>query len=250
MPARLYIVGRPTMDWPVMDQFLAAEAHEPWIRHNPAGVTPAALLVELAGRVCYMSFGKDQGRFNNKDYITNLIAANHTSVLEHAVWQIVIAGVSRSLTHELVRHRVGWSYSQLSQRYVNEYDVSMIMPAAIEALPDEQRRAWQADMRDARATYNHWSEVLTAAQPEGMTKRDARIAARQAARSVLPNATETKLFVTVNARALRHFFLLRGSLHAEPEIRALAHQWLTLMQGEAPHLFGDLAIKEGAIVHA
>ena len=75
-------------------------------------------LVEAGGRLCYVSYGK--GRKTNAEYIDNIIESKHGSVLEHAVWNFIIAGVSRSFTHELIRHRAGWGYSQLSQRYVDE----------------------------------------------------------------------------------------------------------------------------------
>ena len=95
---------------------------------------PAEQVVELGGRVCYMSFGK--GRKSNQEYIGNILEAKHGSVIEHAVWTFLIAGVSRSLTHELVRHRAGFSFSQLSQRYVDETTADFVEPDAIAANPE------------------------------------------------------------------------------------------------------------------
>jgi len=252
--AKVYIVGRPYIDWWAVSNFLKAETGDglSWQRDAEEGdeirtVYDGQELCELAGRVCYMSFGESQGRKTNKHYLDNILSSGHGSVLEHANWNVIVTGISRTCSHELVRHRAGWSYSQLSQRYVDESQVEVVMPSAIASLGRDAQRAWEADMRDARETYKHWADVLQKAQPADMTTREARLAARQAARSVLPNATETKIFITANCRALRHFFTLRGSLAAEPEIRALAHQWLPLMHKESPHLFGDLQIVDGAI---
>ena len=83
-------------------------------------------LNEVAGRTCYMSFGK--GRKSNEEYLENILSSKHGSVLEHAVWNLLITGVSRALTHELVRHRAGFGYSQLSQRYVDESEARYVVP--------------------------------------------------------------------------------------------------------------------------
>ena len=178
-------------------------------------------LVEIAGRVCYMSFARPRPG-GNKAYLGHILEVGHGSVLEHAVWNFVFTGVSRSLTHELVRHRAGWAYSQLSQRYVDESVAEYVEP-------DVHRR------RSGAARASGWTPSATATRPTCSWSRSCRRRfkdepdrtlrrklARQAARSVLPNATETKIFVTANARALRHFIELRGSRHAEVEIRKLA----------------------------
>src|SRR3989304_2044807 len=166
----IYVVGPQPIDQSVVSQFLAD--HDPsWVTGAEVG---AELLAEVAGRICYMSFGTAQGRKTNRDYLDNIIESGDGSVIEHAVWDFIITGVPRSFTHELIRHR----------------------PAR-------------------------------------------RKSARQAARSVLPNATETKIFVSANARALRHFIELRGAPYADPEIRSVAVKMLDIMQREAPNIFHD-----------
>lgn len=247
MAARIYVVGRPLMDWLEIARFLECEAKgERWIEDDKRRAPEH--LCELAGRLCYMSFGANQGRKTNREYLANIIDSGHESVLEHANWNIIFAGISRSCSHELVRHRAGWSYSQLSQRYVDESDVEFVMPEAIAASENSNTaRSWSAQMEALRERYSLLVHQLMAEMPPNLSKRDARIAARQAARSVLPNACETKIFVTANARALRHFLTLRGSKAAEPEIRALAHQLLPIMVQEAPNIFSDLSIDEGEI---
>ena len=206
----------------------------------------AEVLTESAGRVCYMSFAKPRPG-GNEAYLGHIKESGHGSVLEHAVWNLLICGVSRTLTHELVRHRAGMGYSQLSQRYVDESVAEYVEPAVIAADP-ELHAVWQDAVETSHRAYVRLAEMLSAkiaADPAtkewSLTER--RKSARQAARSVLPNATETKIFVTANARALRNFLEQRGSRHAEPEIRVLANEVCRIMQREAPHIFGDYRLE-------
>ncbi len=237
----VYVVGRQVVDDRVVQQFLA-DNEATWETDTEIG---GELLAEMGGRVCYMAFGAKQGRKRNDEYIGNILQQRHGSVLEHAVWTFLIAGVSRALTHELIRHRAGWAYSQLSQRYVDESDTDFVEPDIIAADPD-LHAAWQESVDQSHAAYmtlvSRLTERLKAEQPD-LKPTARRKAARQAARSVLPNATETKIFVTSNARALRHFIELRGSEHAEPEIRKLAVALLTIMRQESPSMFGDFTIE-------
>jgi thymidylate synthase (FAD) len=228
---RVYLVGRQTLNPGVIDRFL--EDHEvTWQTDTEIG---GEALAEMAGRVCYMSYGK--GRRTNREFLEHIVDVGHGSVLEHAVWSFVISGVSRSFTHELIRHR-HFSYSQLSQRYVDESDSDYVEPDAIAADP-ELHAIWAEAVNTARAAYVRLVDGLQKrfeAVPDRTLRRKL---ARQAARSVLPNATETKIFVTGNARALRHFIELRGSEHADVEIRKVAVQVLEIMRAEAPAMFGD-----------
>jgi thymidylate synthase (FAD) len=165
------------------------------------------------------------------------------------VWSFLITGVSRSFTHELVRHR-HFSYSQLSQRYVNESDSDFIEPDVIADDP-ELHAVWREAVDAARQAYDKLVEGLQkhyARIPEVTLRRKM---ARQAARSVLPNATETKIFVTGNARALRHFIEMRGSEHADVEIRKVAVAVLRILQQESPNLFADYQLRtleDGTVV--
>ncbi len=232
---RIYLVGRQSIDSAAIDQFL--RDHETtWQTDTEIG---AEALCEVAGRVCYMSFGK--GRKSNREYLGNILESQHGSVLEHAVWNLLFTGVSRSLTHELVRHRAGFGYSQLSQRYVDESTADFVEPDCI-AQDAELHRIWMEAVEQSHEAYGRLVEGLArtfAEEPSGTLRRKL---ARQAARSVLPNATETKIFVTGNARAWRHFIELRANEHAEVEIRAAAIEVLRLLQSESPNLFGDYSI--------
>src|SRR5215471_14320995 len=110
---RVYLVGRQTLDPVAVEHFLSDHALS-WQTDTEVG---AEVLAEMAGRVCYMSYGK--GRKTNAEFLGHIVDVGHGSVLEHGVWSFLITGVSRSFTHELIRHR-HFSYSQLSQRYVDE----------------------------------------------------------------------------------------------------------------------------------
>ena len=236
----VYIVGRQTLDDAEVRRFLADHATS-WETDSEIG---SELIVELAGRVCYLSFGEKQFRKTNADYIGNLVSQGHGSVLEHAVWDLLITGVSRSLTHELVRHRAGVGISQLSQRYVDESTADFVEPTVIAADP-ALHETWQQAIATAHAAYMELVDGLAqrvAALHPDLPRVQRRKMAREAARSVLPNATETKVLLSANARALRWIMTLRGSEGAEPEIRKLAVKLARLMQGEAPNLFGDLEI--------
>ena len=232
---RVYLVGRQATDAAAIDRFL--QDHElGWTTDTEIG---AEALCEMAGRVCYMSFGK--GRKTNAQYLENILDSAHGSVLEHAVWNMIIVGVSRTFTHELVRHRAGFGYSQLSQRYVDESTADFIEPDCI-AEDAELHTVWLESIRQSHEAYCRLVEGLQQKFKDEPERTLRRKLARQAARSVLPNATETKIFVTGNGRAWRHFVEMRANEHAEIEIRKVAIQVLRLLQAESPNLFGDYEI--------
>lgn len=234
------LVGRQVIDQEAVEDFLQ-QNETGWSTDGESG---AEMLAELAGRICYMSFGAKQGRKSNADYMGNILGSGHGSVLEHAVWSFVIECVSRSFTHELIRHRAGWGYSQLSQRYVDETTADFVEPDIVAADP-EAHELWLESVEASHRAYTRLvdriSHLVEQTHPS-LDRTTKRKMARQAARSVLPNATETKVFVTANARALRHFIELRGSAAAEPEIRKVAVGLLRIMQKEAPSMFADFAL--------
>lgn len=231
---KVYLVGRQVVADEEITRFLADEELA-WQTDTEVG---AEKLAEIAGRVCYMSYGK--GRKTNAEFVGHIIDVGHGSVLEHGVWSFLFTGVSRSFTHELIRHR-HFSYSQLSQRYVDESDSDYVEPDVIASDP-ALHAVWCESVNAARSGYDRLVAGLEAKFTDVADKTLRRKMARQAARSVLPNATETKIFVTANARALRHFIELRGSEHAEVEIRKVAVEVLRIMQKEAPNMFADYTL--------
>ncbi|WP_020498387.1 FAD-dependent thymidylate synthase [Sciscionella marina] len=198
-------------------------------------------LAEFAGRACYQSWRKPNPKTaTNEGYIGHILEVGHLSVLEHGSVTFYITGISRSLTHELIRHR-HFSYSQLSQRYVPEGNTAFVEPDVIAEDPELHERFLAA----AAASTAAYQDLL-----EGLEKRFAdepkatlrKKQARQAARAVLPNATETRIVVTGNYRTWRHFIAMRASEHADVEIRALAVECLRQLQKAAPNVFADFTI--------
>jgi thymidylate synthase (FAD) len=185
---------------------------------------------EWAGRACYWSYGK--GRKTNKEYLENIISSGHGSVLEHAHWTFGIKGVSRSLTHELVRHR-HLNFSQLSQRYVADSPEFVVPPGLLSLAHDEFTWA-------CRASSEAYARLLKMLP-------DSKVG-REIARAVLPNSTATRIVVTANTRALRGVLALRGSLGADAEFRRLSCLWLKTMKKLAPNSFDDMDVVDGVVV--
>ena len=197
-------------------------------------------LAEFAGRLCYMS-QKNPASRATREYLENIKKQGHGSVLEHANYSLLLEGVSRSLTHELVRHRAGFAYSQLSQRYVDESEANFVMPPAI--MGDEAlEKNWQEQVEGAQKAYVALVEQLMTRYAWVGDKVHRRKMAREAARGVLPNSTETKIVVTGNARAWRTMLELRSSEGAEFEIRRCAIAIIRILQSEAPGFFSDFEI--------
>ena len=262
---KVYLVGRPQVMSEGLEQFLNDHQISGWSTDTDCD---GQRLCEVAGRLCYLSFARPRPG-GNQAYLRHILEVGHGSVIEHSSWNFIITGISRSCSHELVRHRAGWAYSMLSQRYVDESVAEYVCPDAIANDP-EMYQIWLTSIERSHAAYCMLADRLHSRilqreyhescarvadslnYPEGpaplevwlkTVPKDRQTAwrkeARQAARSVLPNATETKIFCTANARAVRHFLELRGSRHAEPEIRKVANKLLALMQQEAPNIFSD-----------
>lgn len=209
-------------------------------------VTDADHLAELAGRDCYQSHDRPNPQTaENEDYVVkNLIDKQHFSVLEHGSATLRISGVSRSLTHELVRHR-HFSYSQLSQRYVDLEHADYVIPPAIRDWPDEGEKE---DMLAALA--NAWDVILDAygviettlgsnprvERPQILPRKRAR----EAARAVLPNMTTTIIDVTGNHRAWREMLWKRLGEGADREIQELAREILVTLSAIAPATYADM----------
>lgn len=202
--------------------------------------TDGERLAEYAGRLCYMSQRNPASR-STREYLENIKKQGHGSVLEHANYSLLVEGVSRSLTHELVRHRAGLAFSQLSQRYVDESQANFVVPPAIIG-DDALRTAWQTQVESAQTAYVALVEQLMGRYAWVGDKVHRRKMSREAARGVLPNSTETKIVVTANARAWRTLLELRASEGAELEIRRWAVMTIHTLQHEAPAFFSDFEI--------
>ncbi|ARN56631.1 FAD-dependent thymidylate synthase [Sedimentisphaera salicampi] len=184
-------------------------------------ITPnSQKIIEEAGRTCYLSFDK-MGADSSEDFIRKIVRAGHESVLEHASATFRIKGCSRAMTHQLVRHRI-MSFSQQSQRYVDEDAFDYVVP---ESLPEEYIEDFRSDMETINAMYAKWRE-------RGLRKEDARF--------VLPNACCSEIVVSGNFRQWRHVIQLRISPKAQWEIRQAASHILNTLSKEAPACFCDL----------
>lgn len=221
------------------------------------------MLEEFAGRFCYRAWGK--GR-STEDYLGNIIAERHGSVLAHANVSFIITGVSRSLTHELIRHHVGTNPSQESQRYVTadggELEIvgyratrAVVPPLllnkaqsliatddypSIRAEGHAMLAEFREDFLRSLDAYNKWQRRMKAWDAGDGTLAKKR--ANEAARSLLPNATETRLVWTMNMRAARNIIEQRGNMHADLEIRRLAVALARELKAIAPITFADTEI--------
>lgn len=200
------------------------------------------LIPEVAGRICYMSFDNPRPG-GNAAYLSHIKEVGHGSVLEHSVFSFIISGVSRILTHELVRHRAGMAYSQLSQRYVDESERAMVIP---ESIPEDLKNEWKEHVCRAKELYIKTTERMAAElKDSNLSMSEKRKAARQDSRYILPHGMETIIYVTANARALRHILEMRGSKMALPEIRQMAISCLDCIQHL--NLFKDYQMSEVGI---
>lgn len=192
-------------------------------------------LIWVACRQCYTSgfagdmYSEDEQDHEKKSaFIKKIMASGHESPLEHVKFTFAIEGVSRALTHQLVRHRLA-SYSQQSQRYVAENDFAYILPPAI-AKNEKALAKFNETMDYIQKSYNEISEYLK----EGGKKGES---VNQDARFVLPQASETKIVVTMNCRELLHFFQHRCCTRAQWEIRAMAELMAQMCHEVLPEVF-------------
>lgn len=247
-------------------QFNVAE-FEAWIDHNgfqehklSTSETPLANLwadveeddaiermIEFGGRHCYRAWQSGRDR---DAYIQNIIEMEHGSVLEHSTINWAVQGVSRSLSLELARHRVGIALSQESQRYVDAKDIQFVVPPMVQFLAGGSMsnaleiENFAHECERARGAYMRLQDSIIAeiqrASPNIKSMTMVKKRANEAARAHLPNAAETRFLWTTNMRLLRHFLWLRGGNGADLEIRRLANWLLAAAQDSAPAVFHDM----------
>ncbi len=228
--------------WKAAHTTFALDAWEgtPWAVWQTDSPRDAEILAEFAGRLCYQSWSNPSRR-SNEAYLRNILAQEHFSVVEHAGFTVVLVGVSRSCTHELVRHR-HFSFSQLSQRFFNEEDAAAVVPPLFRGDP-EALAVLEEVYEVTQRAYRRLVELAERKLAPLPDRRMRRKRAREAARCVLPNMTETHIVVTGNHRSWREFFEKRGSLFADAEIREVAVRVFTeVAQPLAPHLYQDFQV--------
>ena len=189
--------------------------------------------ISAAARLCYSPADAEEilskvVANDQDDFLDKLTAVGHLSPVEHASFTFLVEGISRACSHQLVRHRLA-SYSQQSQRYVSEEEFDYLIPPSIRE-EEELKTLFKRTMEDIQKTYGYLADHL-------VQKGNSSESAREDARFVLPNATETKIMVTMNARELLHFFRQRLCNRAQWEIRAMALAMLKLAKPIAPTIF-------------
>jgi len=197
-------------------------------------------LAEFAGRACYQAWEKtNPGTATNAGYLDHILAVGHLGVLEHATVSFYLTGISRSLAQELTRHR-HFSFSQLSPRYLPD-DPAVVEPVAIADDP-ELHQAFLGAMAAAeqahRVLIDGLQQRYAGSEQAGLRSKQVR----QAARAMLPGAVETRMVMTGNYRSWRHFIGMRGSDHADREMRAIAVDCLRQLQSVAPNAFADFTV--------
>lgn len=198
-------------------------------------------LIASAAKLCYSAVGVEEIQENLEEdkvakFLDMLMSYGHESPIEHVSFTFAAEGISRSLTHQLVRHRIA-SYSQQSQRYVKLEQFEYIIPPEIER-DEEAKKIFIQSMENSQKSYNDLVEILqNKYMKDGMSKASAEKKAIEDARYVFPNACETKIVFTMNARSLMNFFKHRCCNRAQWEIRELAYSMLIEVRKVAPILF-------------
>lgn len=240
---RVALLSKPDLDYDALATYLdrnhSGYTWRPWGYSNGE----AEDLCEFAGRLCYQSFTSGRG---TDAYFRHIIEGGHLSILEHASYTFLVTDVSRSLTHELVRHR-HLSFSQLSQRFVEpaKDDVTnVVMPPLVEDAGDGLGDIYHA-MEAIVPAYHSLVEKMEAYLQENrphLTSTQRRKQAREAARCVLANCTPTQVVVSGNVRAWRHFLRLRGAAGADAEICKLSVEVYRILHMECPRLLADFSL--------
>lgn len=238
----IYPLAKPQIDNKSLERFLEREGVDGF---GSDAETDADRLPEIAGRICYMSFASPRPG-GNQVYHKHILSEGHGSIFEHSNLSFILTGVSRNLTHELIRHRAGFAYSQLSQRYVDSSNVKFVIPPLfLKGGYTEEMDVFKRQCIDSLKAYSLVSGIAWAKlERSGIDRKSARKKAFESAREVLPGAAETKIVVTANIRAWRHFIELRGGSGASEEIRRLALMLGVYLKGEAPASFQGYSVEQ------
>jgi thymidylate synthase (FAD) len=247
------VLARPQTNLAGLAGFLSGYGEDspfPEYLNDPTHLPDSAQLCKTAGQLCYMSFGRK--RSYNADanrYFDNLKSSGHGSVFEHANFSLLLYGISRSVTHELVRHRAGVGVSQQSQRYVSGRMVRFVERPEY-AIDEVLHGQFLQRIEHASEEYATITERILGMQKSGTQllsaeeRTDLRKKVQQTARSVLPNETEAPIVVTGNARAWRHIISMRANAHAETEIREMAVRIFLCLYLTDPILFSDYTLEQ------
>lgn len=209
------------------------------------GSTDVESLIEVAGKTCYMSFDTELNnnltrvrKDDNYNYIGNILEVGHESVLEHGSITLAFVNVTRVLTHELIRHRAGCGYSQLSGRYVRTNEVKAYEPTCFN---EDEKKEFNDYLNKIELMYQSLeSNCFQRLNFEGKTDFNSKKEITSALRRILPNGEATTILLTANHRALRHILKMRTTDHAEEEIRIVFRQVQKLLKNRYASIYQDI----------
>lgn len=235
----VYLVGQTQFNTHEFDRFL--DDQEMDINTEQFAGSPGEQLVESGARACYMSFGSGRP---TAEHLENIRASNHGSVVRHSTATLMITGVSRGLTHELVRHGAGTAISQSSSRYIPARKLGFVVPPEVQG-DAVLENAFQAHCLTALTQYEmavgRLTDKLVQGHPQD-SKTAARKTARGAARAWLPIGLAQVIQFTFNIQSFRHVLRMRGSSGAEKEIIKLAQLMAPVAKHLWPHLCDDVVV--------
>lgn len=243
------LIARPSVDLDALERYLKAVGGEAWLEMRCAaedGVNDGQLLIEAAGRACYRSWEEGLNpnvsriRRDQQEYFLNLLRSGHGSVLEHANYSFILYDISRVFTHELVRHRAGSAFSQESLRFVRLNDIPFRIPESMEPLRPQILSIMETLEEFQISAAEHFD--LDGPGIPFHQKKEITSAMRRLA----PEGLSTVIFWTANVRTLRHTIQMRTDPGAEEELRSVFNRIGEIMVREAPLLFGDFEVQDGA----
>ena len=243
------LIARPSVDLDALERYLKTVGGESWLqmrKDQEDGVNPGQLLIEAAGRACYRSWEEGLNpnvqriRRDQKEYFLNLLRSGHGSVLEHSNYSFIIWDVSRVYTHELVRHRAGSAFSQESLRFVRLQELPFRIPDVLEPL-----RPQIVSILETLEEFQISAAEHFGLDEEGVPFHDKKTIT-SALRRLAPEGLSTMIIWTANVRTLRHVIQARTDPGAEEELRLVFNKIGEIMVAEAPLLFGDFVVNDGA----
>jgi thymidylate synthase (FAD) len=247
---QVFLVTRPQLDYEALAAYLSEVGGEGWLERLDRGeFDDAQNLVEFAGKICYRAWEPGLNpnivrvRNDHQAYLENILRQAHGSVLEHAMFGFVLHNVSRVATHELVRHRPGVAISQESLRFVRLTDIPFWFPDWAEEDDELMKRA--TALLGQMEEFQQWMADRFGLDEEGL-KFEAKKHKTSFMRRFAPDGVATGLLWSANIRTLRHTIEARTDLGAEEEIRLIFGQIADLMRAEAPALFSDYTVEDGA----
>jgi thymidylate synthase (FAD) len=246
----VFLVSRPQIDYEALAAYLTEVGGESWLERLDRGqLDDAQNLAEFAGKICYRAWEPGLNpnivrvRNDHRKYLENILSQAHGSVLEHAMFGFVLHNVSRVATHELVRHRPGTAISQESLRFVRLTDIPFWFPdwAAEDAELMKRATALLGQMEE----FQLWMADHFGLDAEGI-KFEEKKHKTSFMRRFAPDGVATGLLWSANIRTLRHTIEARTDRGAEEEIRLIFGKIAEIMRAEAPAIFGDYTVEDGA----